>query len=261
VWPELFDVEKIEKERRQDLTGGLDFARMFLLDLTAARGRELKEEWLHQYPFEEIQQSWPVVLGIDPATTADKMKARSLDRDYAACSVGRIIPGGGVILVDGFRARVSEGELVDKVESMALQYPTFSSAIIETSGIGQVVLQLLTHRTSLMIMGANHAAKLSDVPSTKSKGDRFIRQMGPLFKSGRAWISSAESEYLSIFRNEWLSWPEGDHDDTLDATFFMLYAAITEGALVGPKHTTEDIQPWYAPKRKKSNPWRNLRHG
>jgi len=85
--------------------------------------------------------------------------------------------------------------------------------------------------------------------------------MGPLFRSGRVWVSSEENEYLHAFRNEWLGWPNADHDDTLDATFYMLYAGIMEGSLVAPKMTNPDANPWYAPKRKKSvSPWSNL-HG
>ena len=262
VWPEFFPENKIEKERKQDLTGGLDFARMFLLDLDAAKGQELKGEWLHEYPYADIKDSWPVVMGIDPATTADKQRAKSLDRDYAACSLGRLLPGGGVILFDGFRERLSQGELIDKIETLALTYPTFKMAIIETTGGGDAILQMLVNRTNLMIMGANTADKLSDISSTQSKGDRFVRQMGPLFRSGRVWISSEENEYLFQFRNEWLAWPNANHDDTLDATFYMLYAGIMEGSLAAPKIKSKDMNPWYAPKQKKStSPWSNLRNG
>jgi len=262
TWPEYFDEAQIEKERRQDLTGGLDFARMFLLDLDAAKGRELKDEWLHEYPSFEIRDSWPVVMGIDPTTTADKQRGKALDRDYAACSMGRLIPGGGVILFDGFRARLSQGELIDKIEAMALTYPTFKMAIIETEGAGEQILQLLLNRTNIMIIGANTATKLSDVGSTRGKGERFTRQMGPLFRSGRVWISSEENEYLNEFRNEWLGWPNADHDDTLDATFYMLHAAILEGALVAPKIKNEEVNPWYAPNKKRAtSPWSNLRNG
>jgi phage terminase large subunit-like protein len=112
-----------------------------------------------------------------------------------------------------------------------------------------------------MIMGANTAAKLSDVSSTRSKGDRFTRQMGPLFRSGRVWISDEENEYLFAFRNEWLGWPNADHDDTLDSTFYMLYAAMMEGSLAAPRVKSSEVNPWWTPKKKNmSSPWSNL-HG
>jgi phage terminase large subunit-like protein len=136
-------------------------------------------------------------------------------------------------------------------------------AIIETEGAGEQILQLLLNRTNIMIIGANTATKLSSVSSTRKKGERFTRQMGPLFRSGRVWISSEENEYLNEFRNEWLGWPNADHDDTLDATFYMLHAAILEGALVAPKIKNEEVNPWYAPTSKKrtTSPWSDLRNG
>jgi phage terminase large subunit-like protein len=259
IWPEYWPAEAIQREYNQDLSGGIDFARMMLCNLEAARGRNLRDEWLHGYPMKEIHPSWPVVFGIDPASTADKL--RSTDRDYFCMSIGRLIPGGGVILVDGIRAHLSHGEIIDKVQSMATDvYPTFKMAIIETEGIGEQILQLLTHQTNLFIMGATTASRISKIPSTRKKGERFERQLASLFRSSRVWLSTEENEYLRTFRNEWLSWPDGEHDDTLDATFYMVYAAIMEGALVPPQKFDDEIRPWFAPKeRKAASPWRNLR--
>ena len=48
TWPDKFPEEEIERHRK--LAGAVEFARMFLLDLEAARGIHLKHEWLHYYP-------------------------------------------------------------------------------------------------------------------------------------------------------------------------------------------------------------------
>jgi hypothetical protein len=121
VWPEKFSVEEIERLRR--LSGELEFARMFLLDLEAAKGIELKREWLHEYPAETIRPSWPVVIGVDYASTADKLKDRK-ERDYFALAIGRLLPGGGVVIVDGFRGHVSQGEALELTRSWASTYPS-----------------------------------------------------------------------------------------------------------------------------------------
>jgi hypothetical protein len=54
----------------------------------------------------------------------------------------------------------------------------------------------------------------------KSKGDRFEKQMAPLFQFGRAFISSHPTPFLNHFRNEWLQFPNGIHDDVLDSVFW-----------------------------------------
>jgi phage terminase large subunit-like protein len=258
VWPEYFDTDKIERERKQDLSGGIDFARMFLVNVDAAKGRHLRRDWLHKYPADSIDSSWPVVFGIDPASTADKLRAKKHDLDYFALSIGRLIPGGGVILVDGLRMRLSQGEIIDKMESMAYAYPTMQLCIIETYGMGDQILQLLLRNTSIYVLGATAASKMSDMPKIKDKGSRFEKQLGALFRSTRVWVTSEENDYINTFTNEWLSYPDGAHDDTLDATFYMVYAAMMQGGLAMTPDIGDEIQAWWGndKSRKKSpSPW------
>lgn len=91
VWPERFPLDEIEKQRQ--LAGEKEFARMFLLDLLAAEGVNLKGEWLRQYPHEKIQPSWPVVMGVDYASTAEQL--RDGRRDYFAVAIGRALAARG----------------------------------------------------------------------------------------------------------------------------------------------------------------------
>ena len=55
-------------------------------------------------------------------------------------------------------------------------------------------------------------------------GDRFEKQMAPLFQFGRAFISDAPTEFLNYFRSEWLQFPNGVHDDCLDGAFWAFKA-------------------------------------
>jgi hypothetical protein len=118
--------------------------------------------------------------------------------------------------------------------------------------------------TSIYVLGTTALSKVIDkqapvVESTGAKGKKFEGQLGPLFRSSRVWISSQENEYLSHFRNEWLSYPDGAHDDTLDATYYMVYAAMMQGALAVNPEIDEEMAPWYDRKARQSrvrrNPW------
>lgn len=247
VWPEKFDEKEIEKQRR--LAGELEFARMFLLDLTAAEGVNLKREWLHDYPYIEIGDSWPVVMGVDYASTADKLKDK--DRDYFALAVGRLIPGGGVVLVDGIRGRVSQGEAEALVRSWAANYPTTALIVIEKLGKGEEFYYQLLSNTRMPIFPAT--------AGNKSKGERFQKQMAPLFQFSRAWISNAASSFLNRFRKEWVQWPLCDHDDVLDATYYMILGATQMGNLALPAEPKGGgPSNWLHPKKKKENPYRYL---
>ena len=214
AWPEIFPIDRIEAARKK--AGVLGFARMYMLDLAAAQGKELKLEWLHEYPASEISAGWPVVMGVDFASTADKLRLK--DRDFCAVSVGRLIPGGGIILVDGWRGHVSTGEAQLKVSALAQQYGrTLHMIGIETQGKGEEFFNAVKYSTSLPVWPFT--------PGNRSKGYRFQEQMAPAFQFSRAWISDEPNEYLGQFKDEWAGWMAGaPHDDTLDATYYMLRA-------------------------------------
>lgn len=153
-------------------------------------------------------------MGVDYASTADKLHGER--RDYFAVAIGRALPGGGMVLVDGFRDHVSQGEAEHKVRALAAQYPTTTMIGVESAGKGEEFFHLLL-RTSLLPLTPKH-------PGGSSKGERFERGMAPLFESGRVWIADVETPFLRAFRDEWLAWPRSPHDDTLDAVFWMLNA-------------------------------------
>ncbi len=256
VWPEKFDEEEIERHRK--LAGEVQFARMFLLDLEKAKGINLKKDWLSDYPHEGVDDSWKVIMGMDFASTADKLKDRKAD--YCSISIGRLIPGGGVILVDGFRGHVSQGEAIQKLESLAVTYPTLQLIAVEKEGIGGQFVQMLQMYPHLPWHPATTADKISpNVPSARNKGDRFQKQMGPVFERGACRISNRPTKFLNIFRNEWISWPLLKNDDTLDSTYYMLYAATMFGGFNVSKGAFGTAKDWRAPKRKNKGTWKSFR--
>jgi hypothetical protein len=75
--------------------------------------------------------------------------------------------------------------------------------------------------------------------------------MAPLFQFNRAWISDVETPFLRAFRDEWARWPHGEHDDTLDAVYWMLYVARSHLIGAAPRE----------PAQKYSNPFGGLGRG
>jgi hypothetical protein len=215
TWPERFPLEEIEKLRKT--TGEVEFARMFLLDLEAASGVHLRREWLGGYPRDKIDSSWPVVMGVDYASTADKLVDGR--RDYFAVAIGRALPGGsGMVLVDGYRGRISQGEAEAKLKDLAEVYPTTQLIGVEAVGKGEEFFHLMLRSSRLPVRAVR--------PGRQSKGERFERGMAPLFEFHRAWVAAVDTPFLRAFREEWARWPHGDHDDTLDAVYWMLYVGV-----------------------------------
>lgn len=215
AWPRRFPLKAIERIRQA--VGEAEFARMYMLDPRAAQGIHLKAEWLNEFPMEKIGPHWPVVMGVDYASTGDLLK--SSQRDYFAVAVGRAIPGGGgIVLVDGIRARLSQGEAEEQLVELAARYPTLSAIGVEAVGKGEEYFHLM-QRSYLQLP----LEKMD--PGGMKKGQRIEGGMGLMFQRHHAWIAEVETPFLRAFRDEWLAWPRGAHDDTLDAVAWMLAVA------------------------------------
>ena len=93
-------------------------------------------------------------------------------------------------------------------------------------GKGEAFYQLLLRGTALPVVAMH--------PGRASKGERFQKNMAPLFQFGRAWVSSALTPFTRAFEEEWVGWPHAPHDDTLDAVYYMLRAA--RGYLEGGRY-------------------------
>lgn len=227
AWPVKDPVKLVEDKLAE--WGEMDFARMQLLDLTRAKGINLKREWLHEFPYEKINPTWPVYFGVDYASSSDKLKMG--DNDYFTVSIGRGMPGGGIVLVDGFREKLSMGESEERLKALASLYPTLNTIGFEKLGKGYDAMWRLIN-SGLPIIPCPREGE-----GKRSKGDRFERAggLGPLFQFSQAWISDAETPFLKSFKDEWVSWPGGKNDDTLDSTYWMCYVA--QSFLVPPEES------------------------
>lgn len=220
AWPERWDIPAIAQAFKD--VGTTAFAREYLLDLTAAQGQRLKKDWLHywdtsRYP---IDPTWPVIVGVDYASVADREKAGR--RDYAAVSIGRAVPGGGLVLTGGYYGHFTKMESLKILQRIAEGYPTLQSIKVEAIGKGEEFY----NDALLMKDNSGRVLPLSKIVShgKTSKGERFELYMGPRFESSRIWVSDAVNEFLMEFEKEWLEYPNGEHDDVLDAVYMMMVA-------------------------------------
>lgn len=211
------------------------FPMMFLCDLDAAKGRVLKREWLAEFPAEKIGANWPTYIGIDFASTEDRI--RNKDTDFFALSIWRAVPGGGAVLVGGFRDRLGSQEAIDKTRAIANMQNNLAIVGVEKWGKGEVFLNQLLFSSNLPII----PYPLQGAP-VRSKGQRFQSGLAPLFTTGRAWISDVHDDFIDSFIGEWISWDGGKtstgHDDCLDGAYWGAMAA--QGHLM-PKTSGNDL--------------------
>jgi hypothetical protein len=220
TWPEVYPRERVEGIWYKNPA---HFGQMYLCDLESLKGLRLKREWLHDFPMEKIDESWPVYFGIDFASTGDKVGSK--DPDYFCCAIGRAIPGGGMVITGGFRGRLSISDALMKIKSLASFYPTLATIGVERFGAGKDFAELLRP----MVYTSNLPVVTFPFEGTpvRSKGQKFEFDLAPMFTSGRMWVTDVKDDFLKAFEGEWISW-DGmksltKHDDTLDAVYGMAY--------------------------------------
>jgi phage terminase large subunit-like protein len=249
-WPEMWPWERLAEKYRK--TKAIGFARQMLLDLEATKGITLKNEWLHVYPVRRQDKTWPIFFGIDYASTRDKVQASLDDLDYFSLSVGRAIPGGGLILIDGTMDRLSKGEALLRTQSFAGRYPTLMMIGVETISEGKEFYNDLVFTNDIF----GYPLPLFPVKSHKGvarrKETRFEEWLAPKFQLGAMWITDEENPFINAFIDQWLNYPHG-HDDALDSTYLMALAA--EAYLVGKGNERTGGGP---KKERKPNPYLSL---
>lgn len=246
TWPEVFPAEKVGEMWRAN---PVRFGQACLCDLTSLDGMRLKADWLHEYPADKIDPSWPVYFGIDFASTADKLGRK--DSDYFCLAIGRAVPGGGMVLVGGFRDRLPTHEALQKVQSLAALYPTLATVGVEKWGTGREFINLLIYSTKLPVVPFPFEKE-----KVLSKGQKFELELAPMFTSGRMWVSSVKDSFIRAFEDEWISW-DGQksltrHDDALDAVYGMAY--VGQGHLMPKVQGSLPVKP----KEKSKSPLMGL---
>jgi phage terminase large subunit-like protein len=73
--------------------------------------------------------------------------------------------------------------------------------------------------------------------------------MAPHFEFNRVWVSDAKTPWLNAFENEWVSYPGGDNDDTLDSVFHALNVSMDAlpnalDSMTDYKKRTKQVSPW-----------------
>ena len=253
VWPEKFDDELIEIKRKE--SGSVEFARMYLLDLSAATGLTLQLDWIHYYPHDEIDPNWTDWMGVDYASTSDRQK-KDAKRDYFSMCWGKITPGRTLIVTDGYAGKISQQDSYQKLIAQVQMLPFLQQIGIEAIGKGEEFYELLRLAPEFM--------PLFSIPShtglARSKGGRFEKVLGPMFQRSNIMLSTKITPFLKEFVDEWTTWdsPHYLHDDRLDSVYMMLKAA--EGHVSVPQMQMKTSHPWFHKKPKEVNPWGNLKH-
>lgn len=214
------------------------FARKYLNDAKDEGGKQLKAEWITIVRREEIPwKELTYYAGIDPATG----EAETSEPDeYVICVVGRDRKHRAYVL--GFYASY-DWDIVQGTKELARLHRTkpFRRVAVESVAFSVAFKQHIWANTGIPAYKS---------PTTKDKATRF-ETMGAVFETQRAFLfedapgafgrDTGEREDES-FWDQWIDFPEGRHDDRLDACEKGLEAAFGGRRAVEPlDEETKDL--------------------
>ena len=243
VWPEEMPRERIEKQRQEDITGGVEFARMLMLDLTARAKRVYKYQL---YPAHLMNPQWPITGGCDFAE-ADDPRQRDAGHSHYALAYLAETPEGFVVVYDGVLEQWSQAEGEQAIRNAQTIFPGWRYTVIEGDGKGETFYNMLYRQPGMKVMCVKTGGK--------NKAERQVNSLGPWLESGRLRVSSGKSKFLDALRNFMNKYPAvGMHDPGWDAMDAVLTAArgmphLATAVVDG----TRPDNP-YSPKLKRENP-------
>jgi predicted phage terminase large subunit-like protein len=204
--PGFFDLDTLETFKRA--IGSVSFNAQFMQEPLSADGALLKSKWLRSIadmptkgPGDLIVQSWDTAIKDTPTS------------DYSVC-LTFLVRGKQVFLREVFRGRVKFIELVSNALLLADKHrPDF--ILVEDTANGSALLQVLKIQPCPVIGVRPDKAKEARVAR-----HTYALEADPLYVPQYA-------AWLDDFRTEFLAFPQGRHDDQVDALaqFYNWYEA------------------------------------
>jgi predicted phage terminase large subunit-like protein len=194
-------LETLEDIRRQ--SGSRVFSAQYQQNPIPPDGNLIKATWLQRYPTCLERKGYRrVVLTCDPA---GKTGPRN---DYTAITITGVIEKE-VHLLHVARGHWSILQMQDQIVALSQRW-NVDLAVIEDTSSGMGLIQLLREQSRLNVIGRH---------PKDDKETRMCRHQGR-FEAGRILLPK-EASWLADFENEVLAFPNGRHDDQVDA--FMLF--------------------------------------
>jgi len=202
---DTFSLASIKKKK--ELSGQIEFARMYLLDLSKTTNSIFKYQL---YPATAINPKWAIIGGIDYAGTMLK----KTNTDYFAMAYIAKHPEGGAVVVDGVLDRCTQSQSEQYALRAQEIFPNWQFSVVEGDGKGEEFIQMMMRHPKFRILPMKTGGK--------GKDERLVRQMSPWLESMRVRISDANTPFLNELRRELDQYPLSEHDDALDAIYWGL---------------------------------------
>ena len=185
---------------RKDAMGEMAFRALFQQEPTAADGTEFKKAWFRFYRAGECPALDELLISVDAAFKGGD------GSDPVSIQVwGR--KGHDYYLVADQTEKIGFNDTIKALDGMIARFGRFSpTLLIEEKANGAAIIETMKNKYSRIIAVNPLGGKVARA-----------RSVAPLFEAGRVFLPD-ESLWLEKYMCELIEFPNGKHDDRVDAT-------------------------------------------
>jgi len=200
LWPDRFPLDELKRRQRLNPR---EFASLYQQQPYIQGGNLIKTEWWQKYPEDLKPESFMTLV-----ITVDTAFKKTETADYSVAAIAGLDRNGDIYLVDILRGKYDFPELKQRLIRLNTQWrgKGLRAMYIEDKASGQSLLQELKRESGMSVI------------PYKVVNDKVARVNAilPLIEGGRVFVPEA-SPWLDDFIDEAVSFPNGNHDDQVDA--------------------------------------------
>jgi predicted phage terminase large subunit-like protein len=200
LWPERFPLDDLKRRQRLNPR---EFASLYQQQPYIEGGNIIKTEWWQKYPADLKPENF-----VSLVIAADTAFKKTETADYSVAVVAGLDRNGDIYIVDIMRGKYDFPELKQRLIRLNNRWRGrgLRALYIEDKASGQSLIQELKRESGMSVI------------PYKVVNDKVARVNAilPLVEGGRVFIPDA-AEWLDDFIDESVSFPNGNHDDQVDA--------------------------------------------
>lgn len=204
LWPARYDIERLMQIKKK--IGLYNWNSLYLQRPSAREGNMFKRAWWRYYmrlppKFDKIVQSWDFAFKDKKKTNEEK------GSDFVVGQVwGKI--GPDLYLIAQFRQQVDILRGAQALLKMTKDHPLSRIKLIEDKANGPATMQLLNKTIGGMVPVNPCQSK-----EERAEALKYLPEGGNVYLPHKSIASWIDSEFI----DEWSVFPNGKHDDTVDA--------------------------------------------
>lgn len=200
LWPERFPLEDLKRRERLNPR---EFASLYQQQPYIQGGNLIRTDWWRSYPDDLRPESFTTLV-----ISADTAFKKSESADYSVFVVAGMDKTGDIYIVDIVRGKYDFPELKQRMIQLnnAWRGRGLRAIYIEDKASGQSLIQELKRESGVSVI------------PYKVVSDKVARVNAilPLIEGGRVFLPESAG-WLDEFADECVSFPNGNHDDQVDA--------------------------------------------